>query len=133
GLREAVCAQVRTVVADMPGLGRSAVARRPGVAPVGVRAVAGDLVVAGRAAGGVLAVAERGCVTVGGDLEDHRPFALSELVNQSAGLEPVGGRDEADAAAVGELLDVGELTWGSWVVGGHGAPPCCGARWSRGF
>jgi hypothetical protein len=83
-------------------------------------AVAADLVVAGCAARGVFAVAERGCVAVGCDLEEDGSFALFELVDESAGLEAIRGRDEADAAAVGEFFDVGELAWCGWVVCGHG-------------
>ena len=87
----------------------------------------------GELAGGVLAVAERG-LRRGRRAISKRRRALApfELVDQSAGLQPVRGRDEADAAAVGELLDVGELAVGGWVVWRPWAPPCGGAGWSRG-
>ena len=51
---------------------------------------------------------EGGCLfAVGCDLESRGAVAAFELVDQLACLEPVVGWDEADASAVGELLDVG--------------------------
>ena len=69
-------------------------------------------------------------LTVGCDLVGGGAFALFELVDQLACLEPVGGWDEADAAAAGELFDEVELAWGSGVVCGHGFL-LVGAGWSR--
>ena len=58
-------------------------------------------------------------------------MAPLELVDQPARLAPVGGRDEADASAVGELFEVVELAVGYGVVGGHRRAPFVGAGWSR--
>jgi hypothetical protein len=42
----------------------------------------------------------------------HHELLAVELVDQSAGLNPVRRRNQADSTAVGELLEVGELPMG---------------------
>jgi hypothetical protein len=63
----------------------------------------------------VLAVQRGRLLAVGVNLVARRARLPLELVDQLAGLNSVRRRDEADAAAVSEFLDVGELTDRSWV------------------
>jgi hypothetical protein len=77
----------------------------------------------GGAGGCVLAAEGAGLFAIGCDLVRRGTVAALELVDQPACLEPVGGRNEADAATAGELLEVVELSRGGWIVCGHGLPP----------